>query len=128
MTSIVPHRGSTAGGTLVTLSVEGLPSGLDVAGTAVTIVGLPCAVQSVDSSTVVCLTSSHGVTSEADPGVGPVSLTLRATGAAVATANATYEYVDLWSRYTTWGGVGNTIPGLETKGDSIWIQRGQRIL
>ena len=34
---------------------------------------------------------------------------------------------------TTWGGeyingVKNTIPGLETTGDSMWIQPGQRIL
>ena len=54
-------------------------------------------------------------------------------GAAAATTNATYEYIDLWSRYTTWGGeyingVPNTIPGVETSGDSIWIQPGQRIL
>ena len=31
---------------------------------------------------------------------------------------------------TTWGGAGSTIPGLVTEGtqgDSIWIQKGQRI-
>ena len=60
-------------------------------------------------------------------------LTVHAMGAAAATTNATYEYIDLWSRYTTWGGeyingVPNTIPGVETSGDSIWIQPGQRIL
>ena len=133
VTSISPRRGSTAGGTLITLTVAGLPSGIGASDAAVTIVGLPCAVQSVTASEVTCLTASYGVTSAANPGSGPVRLTLLATGTAAATSNATYEYIDLWSRYTTWGGefiggVKNTIPGLETTGDSIWIQTGQRIL
>ena len=133
VTSISPRRGSTAGGTLITLTVAGLPSGISASDAAVTIVGLPCAVQSVTASEVTCLTASYGVTSAANPGSGPVRLTLLATGTAAATSNATYEYIDLWSRYTTWGGefiggVKNTIPGLETTGDSIWIQTGQRIL
>lgn len=133
VTNISPRRGSTAGGTLITLTVVGLPSGIDVDGAAVRIAGLPCKVQSVTVSEVTCLTASYGVTSVAKPGSGPVRLTLLATGTAAATSNATYEYIDLWSRYTTWGGnyidgVRNTIPGLETTGDSIWIQTGQRIL
>ena len=41
----------------------------------------------------------------------------------------------MWSRYTTWGGEyvtdwtgKNTIPGLETTGDTVWIQTGQSLL
>ena len=80
MTSISPRRGSTAGGTLITLTVAGLPSGIGASDAAVTIVGLPCAVQSVTASEVTCLTASYGVTSAANPGFGPVRLTLLATG------------------------------------------------
>ena len=99
VTSISPRRGSTAGGTLITLTVVGLPLGIDVDGAAVRIAGLPCKVQSVTVSEVICLTASYGVTSVAKPGSGPVRLTLLATGTAAATSNATYEYIDLWSRY-----------------------------
>ena len=133
VTSIAPRRGSTAGGTRITLNVDGLPAGTGVDDVAVTVVGLPCAITSVAGSEVVCLTASHGRTTAANPGNGPVLLTLPAIGSAAATANATYEYIDLWSRYTTWGGeyvggVRNRIPGLETTGDSVWIQTGQRLL
>ena len=137
VTSIAPQRGSTAGGTLITLQVA-LPAGTEVSDVTVTAVGLPCAVTSVSGTEVSCLTSSYGKTSLANPGNGPVALTLPTVGTAAATGNAEYEYIDLWSRYTTWGGeyvinwegeyVKNTIPGLETTGDTIWIQTGQRIL
>ena len=138
VTSIAPKRGSTAGGTLITLRVDGLPSGTGASDVTVTVVGLSCIVQTVSGAAVSCLTSSYGKTSAANPGNGPVRLTLPAIGTAASTGNATYEYIDLWTRYTTWGGeyvvdwqgqrVRNTIPGLETSGDSIWIQTGQRIL
>ena len=128
VTSVSPRRGSTAGGTIVTLTVEGLPVGSTIADVAVSVVGLPCVVTSVASSSVTCTTSSYGVTSSTNPGSGDVSLIHTTLGAAAATGNATYEYVDLWSRRTTWGGEGNAIPGLETRGDSIWIPKGQRIL
>ena len=138
VTSIAPRRGSTAGGTLITIQVDSLPLGTAGADVAVTVVGLPCVVTSVSGNEVSCLTSSYGKTSAAHPGNGPVRLTLPAIGTAAATGNATYEYVDLWSRYTTWGGeyivdwrgeyVRNTIPGVETAGDTIWIQTGQRLL
>ena len=138
VTSIAPKRGSTAGGTLITLQVDGLPSGTGASDVTVTVVGLSCIVQTVSGAAVSCLTSSYGKTSAANPGNGPVRLTLPAIGTAASTGNATYEYIDLWTRYTTWGGeyvvdwqgqrVRNTIPGLETSGDSIWIQTGQRIL
>lgn len=44
-------------------------------------------------------------------------------GTSAASSNATYEYIDLWSRSTTWGG---GPPPVE--GDSVWIRPGQRIL
>ena len=67
---------------------------------------------------------AHGRTSAASTGRGAVELTAIATvGSAATSANATYEYIDLWSRSTTWGG---GPPPVE--GDSVWIQPGQRIL
>ena len=44
-------------------------------------------------------------------------------GTSAASANATYEYIDLWSRDTTWGGGPAPV-----EGDSVWIQPGQKIL
>ena len=133
VSSVYPTRGSTAGGTVITLQVEGLPSGASVGDVSVSVVGLPCVVTSVSSSEVVCLTSSYGVTFAGNPGVGPVELTIEPTGRAAATSNATYQYIDLWSRYTTWGSSvggadGITRPGIDTDGDSVWIQIGQHIL
>ena len=128
VTSVSPERGSTAGGTTVTLTVTGLPDGTGVADVTVSIVGQPCSITSVTSTQLVCVTSSYGVTSVSKPGNGPVSLTLPAVGTAAATEGAVYEYVDLWSSCTTWGGAPCTIPGLDTTGESVWIQPGQRIM
>ena len=64
---------------------------------------------------------AHGRTSAANTGRGAVELTAIATvGTAATSANATYEYIDLWSRSTTWGG---GPPPVE--GDTVWIQPGQ---
>ena len=64
---------------------------------------------------------AHGRTSAANTGRGAVELTAIATvGSAATSANATYEYIDLWSRSTTWGG---GPPPVE--GDTVWIQPGQ---
>ena len=83
--------------------------------------------QSVSGGEVVCTTASHGRTSAERPGTGEVALVLAGVGAAAATGNATYEYVDLWSRRTTWAAATRR-SGVETDGESVWIQPGQRIL
>ena len=72
VTEVAPRRGSTAGGTAITLSVAGLPSGLTTADVVVSIVGLDCAVTSVSATEVTCTTASYGVDSASNPGVGPV--------------------------------------------------------
>ena len=72
VTEVAPRRGSTAGGTAITLSVAGLPSGLTTADVVVSIVGLDCAVTSVSATEVTCTTASYGVTSASSPAVGPV--------------------------------------------------------
>ena len=130
VTSVSPMAGSTAGGTALTIAVTGLPSSTSTSDVTVTIAGVACAVTAVSATTVSCTTGSYGVTSAANPGSGYVHLTIANVGTAAATKTTLYEYIDLWSRRTTWGGAGATIPGLETEGtqgDSIWIQKGQRI-
>ena len=94
-TSVSPRRGSTAGGTSLTIQVAGLPSGTTSADVAVTVVGLPCTVTDVSAAEVKCTTSSYGVTSLAKPGSGAVSVTLPAIGTGASTSNATYEYIAL---------------------------------
>jgi len=126
--SVAPTRGSTAGGTPLTIVVDDLPGGVQPANVAVSIAGTPCAVTGVGSGKVFCTTGSYGVTTKENPGLGLVQLTVSGVGTAAAESAALYEYVDLWSRRTTWGGGTSTIPGLETSGDSVWIQQGQRIL
>ena len=62
--------------------------------------------------------------SNSDPNPNPnPSPNPNQVGTSAASANATYEYIDLWSRSTTWGG---GPPPVE--GDSVWIQPGQKIL
>ena len=130
VTLVAPRRGSTAGGTRLTISVSGLPASITPSAVTVAIAGTACVVTGVDvqGGRVSCTTGSYGRTSLANPGAGLVQLSVAGLGTAAATAAAHYEYIDLWSRRTTWGGEGYTIPGLETRGDSIWIQNGQRIL
>ena len=130
VTLVAPRCGSTAGGTRLALSVSNLPTSTGVSDVSIQIAGTACVVTAVDAAAgqVQCTTGSYGKTSLANPGAGFVHLTVASVGTAAASADAYYEYIDLWSRRTTWGGEGYTIPGLETTGDSIWIQNGQRIL
>ena len=124
--SVSPKRGSTAGGTVLTIEVDAMPT-LDISTVSIYIAGTACAVTEVRSTQVFCKTGSYGRTTRLNPGSGLVSMTIAGVGTAAAKADALYEYIDLWSRQTTWGGRG-PIPGLETTGDSVWIQQGQRIM
>ena len=128
VTLVSPRRGSTAGGTALTLTVSNLPAGLQPTDLRASVAGVAAAVDSIaysgDVATVGVTTGAHGRTSAARPGVGGFELTtIASVGTSAAGANATYEYIDLWSRSTTWGG---GPPPVE--GDSVWIQPGQRIL
>ena len=120
ITSVIPSRGSTAGGTDITISGSGFGSIAE--GVSVTIVGVPCAITSVSANEVQCTTGNHGPTNSTHQGKGPVMLQVAPKGYATAAAD-TYWYVDLWSRTTTWGG---GPPPIE--GDSVEIPRGQTVL
>ena len=106
VTRVSPHRGSTAGGTALTLSVSNLPSGLVPTDLRASIAGIAATVDSVAydgaDATVGITTGAHGRTSTTNTGRGAVELTVIATvGTSAASANGTYEYIDLWSRSTT---------------------------
>jgi hypothetical protein len=128
VTLVSPHRGSTAGGTALSLSVSNIPTSLTASDLSVSIAGIAGTVTSISYSgsdaTVGITTGAHGRTTASSPGVGGVELTVTATvGTSAASKNGTYQYIDLWSRSTTWGG---GPPPIE--GDSVWIMPGQKIL
>ena len=118
--SVYPSRGSTAGGTQITLN--GVGFGTNASAVTVSILGIACSVQSVTATQVICVTGYHGPTNETNPGKGMVLVKVKGHGYATASAD-TYWYVDLWSRKTTWGG---DPPPIE--GDSVVIPKGQTVL
>jgi hypothetical protein len=114
--TVWPTRGSTAGGTILTIV------GVNLADTtSVTIAGVACAQTPLDvvrsnATHWICTTGPH--TTQLTP--VPIVVTC-AIGNAITTAH--YQYIDLWSRITTWG---NT--HLPVAGNSIVIKEGQRIM
>ena len=83
VTLVSPRRGSTAGGTALTLSVANLPTGLLPADLRASVAGVAATVDSVVYSggvaTVGVTTGAHGRTTAARPGVGGLELTAVAT-------------------------------------------------
>ena len=116
LTSVTPSRGSTAGGTMLTITGSRFTANM-----AVTISGVRCTQtqHQKDTSTATthyCTTGPHQTSrgaalSAADPAIG---------GAANALE---YGYIDLWSRWTTWGN--NPPPAF---GDSAVISEGQTVM
>eukprot|EP00759_Apiculatamorpha_spiralis_P048987 PhF_6_TR44159/c0_g1_i2/m.67600 len=110
ITSIAPSRGSTAGGTVVTLIGTNLQlTTLIKLGTST------CTLGQVTSTQLTCTTAFQGITTSAP--VTVVTANGKALGAFV------YEFIDLWSRRTTWGG-----QSLPEAGDSVVISEGQTVL
>eukprot|EP00795_Rhopilema_esculentum_P009048 gene9048-16692_t len=115
ITSVSPARGGTGGGVRVTISGTALQSGSG--SSVVTIAGNPCAVQSVDATTIVCITSPSSRTIKTD-----VRVDVGTNGKAVP-VNASFFYVDVWSSKYSWGG--NSPP---VAGDFVIIKHGQSML
>ena len=121
--SIGQTRGSTLGGTRVliegwgfdhadnvTVRIAGVPATVlwvhgpkDEANVS-TLWGYPHGSNGTNLTRVMIATGSHGATSASAPGLGLIELTIEGIGIAAATAEAAYQYVDLWSRYSSWGG------------------------
>lgn len=120
ITSVTPNRGSTAGGTMLTIGGSSLTTALTV-----TIDGIACAQSAAQQSQTTasggslffCTTGAHRTLLEA-------SRVKAATGAnGDAYTTQTFHYIDLWSRWTTWG---NSPPPVE--GDSAVISEGQSVM
>ena len=79
VTLVSPRRGSTAGGTALTLTVSNLPDSLLASHLRASVAGVAAAVDSIAYSggvaTVGVTTGAHGRTSAARPGVGGFELT-----------------------------------------------------
>jgi hypothetical protein len=128
LTGLTPARGSTEGGTRLTLTGTFPPA---AAGITITIAGLPCGAITQTGTTILSCTTAS--TTAGNPAavkpLGPrqVAVLFPDRGlAAVARpggAPVTYEYVDLWSRSTTWGGG----PPPE-EGDSVMVPANTTVL
>ncbi|MBM4076265.1 MAG: hypothetical protein FJ267_11570, partial [Planctomycetes bacterium] len=121
VTSVTPTRGSTAGGTRLTIS----GSNLDV-NQSVSINGIACtqsaseqiATNAASGSRLYCTTSSYQPMMHAAPIV-----VMTVSNGAASNPSTTYQYIDLWSRWTTWG---NSPP--PQFGDSAVISEGQVVM
>jgi len=133
--SVVPARGSTAGGALVTLTGRFFTA-VDTA-ISVSFGPFMCSVKSVmslstDEQQVVCLSSASGIL-RGGLSLMFVTVTVLDVGATVPNDNATFWYIDTWGARTTWGGkapptgCGSWAEDKECT-DSVYIPSGQVVL
>ena len=127
--SILPTIGGTAGGTIATVTGSGFfPPGvtdanaLDEEDILITVDGSVCEWfgrgTTITETTVVCRTSEHVTTLEAEVRVFVQGrgYTLNGDGPVL------YEYIDRWSSVYTWGG-----GPLPQPDDSVYIKQGQTV-
>ncbi len=65
---------------------------------AVTIAGVTCSVQTINSTSITCLTGSYSQTTVQAPVI------VSSVNVGNAISSALYQYIDLWSSPWTWGG------------------------
>jgi hypothetical protein len=135
ITAVSPSRGSSAGGTRITITGTGLQAtttsterrrlSVTSATTEVKIAGKVCNVTSVSPTAIECTTGFHGVTDSTGPGHASVEVWVPGKGYAAASsaAAARYHYIDLWSRHTTWGG-----GPLPVEDDLVHVPTGNNVL
>ncbi|CUG86307.1 transmembrane protein, putative [Bodo saltans] len=123
VTSVYPTRGSTAGGTLLTIMGTGLTSAFTV-----NVAGQVCTQSSAEQvataasggATLYCTTAAY------QPMYSPVAIRVIPSGGlgdAFNDGTVTYQYIDLWSRWTTWG---NSPP--PQFGDSAVVSEGDVVM
>jgi hypothetical protein len=124
VTSINPMRGTTFGGTTVTIVGVGFASN----NTAVELGGMPCNVLDANQTVIVCTTSAvpAGRSTESTRSrtvhVGVIG-TSQPLWTAWNRASVSWRYLDLWSERDTWPGA-----GVPTTGASVHIPSWQTIL
>ncbi|XP_045717230.1 fibrocystin-L [Phyllostomus hastatus] len=115
VTGISPKRGSTAGGTRLTVRGSGFSENMqDV---LVTIAEAKCDVEYSNETCIICMTNTHSPS-----GWAPVQVTIGSIGMAQRD-NADFLYVDAWSSNFSWGGK----PPPE-EGSLVVITKGQTLL
>eukprot|EP00361_Fabrea_salina_P003869 CAMPEP_0202427040 /NCGR_PEP_ID=MMETSP1345-20130828/1320_1 /ASSEMBLY_ACC=CAM_ASM_000843 /TAXON_ID=342563 /ORGANISM="Fabrea Fabrea salina" /LENGTH=3382 /DNA_ID=CAMNT_0049037631 /DNA_START=76 /DNA_END=10221 /DNA_ORIENTATION=+ len=110
--SISPERGTTLGGTELTLSGQGFETNAQVF-----IDGVECVVSTVTTTQIVCTTGQRPEYKE------PSLEVLNPTKGKAATKGLTFSYSELWSELTTWGG---EVPPME--GETVHIPKGQNVV
>lgn len=96
ITSVIPSRGGTGGGTTLTICGFGFSDTLS--DNIVTIDGVVCNVTYANSSLITCQTGPHNGTIESK-----VRVEVGSNGKAID-HDADFSYVDVWSSPFTWGG------------------------
>jgi hypothetical protein len=131
--SVVPVRGTTAGGSDVTIT--GRFFSAQASDLVVSMGPFPCAIKTVASITpdqqqIVCVTSASGIL---HGGHKYVSVTVKEHGSTVPMENATFWYIDTWGSRTTWGGsapptgCGSWVHDKDCT-DTVYIPEGQVVL
>ncbi|XP_078395885.1 PKHD1 like 1, tandem duplicate 1 [Cetorhinus maximus] len=115
VTAINPKRGGTGGGTKLTITGTGFSS--NISENVVTIAETPCEIQSVNETSIVCVTNAHLPSQQTK-----VLVNVKSNGIAKPDY-ADFSYVDVWSSRYTWGG-----ESPPEKGSLVVITRGQTIL
>ncbi|XP_007188845.2 fibrocystin-L isoform X1 [Balaenoptera acutorostrata] len=115
ITEIAPKRGSTAGGTRLTVLGSGFSE--NIQDVLVTIAEAKCDIEYSNKTYIICMTNAH-----TPSGWAPVHVNIRSIGMAKLD-NADFLYVDAWSSNFSWGGA---LPPEE--GSLVVITKGQTIL
>ena len=128
VTSTTPTYGTSAGGTVVTISGSGFPaSPVSINDVQVTIDGNACTLSSLSSitaSSITCTTSYAG-SRELRPFVlqSKIRVYVASSGYAAGAAAVSFMYVESWSDIDTWGG--DSKPRF---GDTLIIPKGLALL
>ncbi|XP_045661731.1 fibrocystin-L isoform X1 [Ursus americanus] len=123
ITEIYPKRGSTAGGTRLTITGSGFSENMqDV---LITIAKAKCDVEYSNKTYIICMTNAHS-----SSGWAPVRVSIRSMGMA-RLDDSDFLYVDAWSSNFSWGGKSPPEEGslvVITKGQTILLDQNTPIL
>ncbi|XP_030597029.1 PKHD1 like 1, tandem duplicate 1 [Archocentrus centrarchus] len=123
ISGVSPRRGSTAGGTRLTVTGSGFSS--DVNEVNVTIAGSVCDVQSTNSTHIICVTNAQRQSQKTK-----VRVSIGNRGIAKMD-NADFFYIDVWSSRFTWGGLSPPEEGtfaVITKGQTVLLDTSTPVL
>ncbi|XP_041625547.1 fibrocystin-L isoform X2 [Vulpes lagopus] len=123
ISEIYPKRGSTAGGTRLTITGSGFSE--NVQDVLITIAEAKCDVEYSNKTYIICMTSAHSPS-----GWAPVHVNIRSLGKAKLD-DPDFLYVDAWSSNFSWGGKSPPEEGslvVITKGQTVLLDQNTPIL